>query len=277
MAGERRSRDPGLLDALDALPRTEFSGSVWRVGREERNPLQPAMISGRLDIGDRDVLYTSLEPDGEIAVVEFHLSGHGPKGHPWIDENIRVVARDVEITWCYSSPYLSVTREPGEPWIVATSTYVRLIILRLLDDIVAAREDARWTGSLSVAPDLMFIRTPSSHAYERRTNRRRQVTATFGTTTSALLALQDWLERHRVTTIGMESTGVYWKPVYYLLEDTFDCWLLIITRDTCTMCRAARPMSPTPRGLHSSSNMAWCAQASFHRGNSRTTQLYALS
>src|ERR1035441_4480309 len=66
--------------------------------------------------------------------------------------------------------------------------------------------------------------------------------------------------------IGMESTGVYWKPVYYLLEDTFDCWLLIITRDTCTMCRAARPMSPTPRGLHSSSNMAWCVQSSFHRG-----------
>lgn len=27
--------------------------------------------------------------------------------------------------------------------------------------------------------------------------------------------LRDWLERQRVTTIGMESTGVYWEPVYY--------------------------------------------------------------
>jgi transposase len=29
-----------------------------------------------------------------------------------------------------------------------------------------------------------------------------------------------------VTVVGMESTGVYWRPVYYLLEDDFQCWLL---------------------------------------------------
>jgi transposase len=48
----------------------------------------------------------------------------------------------------------------------------------------------------------------------------------FGTTTSDLLALSDWLSSHQVTLVGMESTGVYWKPVYALLESEFECWLL---------------------------------------------------
>jgi transposase len=55
---------------------------------------------------------------------------------------------------------------------------------------------------------------------------RAQYIETFGTTTTALLALRDWLGAHRVTRVGMESTGVYWKPVFYMLEDAFECWLL---------------------------------------------------
>ena len=43
----------------------------------------------------------------------------------------------------------------------------------------------------------------------------------FSTTTSALLVLHDWLKAHEVTHVAMESTGVYWKPVYNLLEDDF--------------------------------------------------------
>ena len=50
---------------------------------------------------------------------------------------------------------------------------------------------------------------------------RAQVTQTFGTTTPDLLALRDWLTAHAVTDVAMESTGVYWKPVYYVLEDAF--------------------------------------------------------
>src|SRR5262245_37577022 len=45
----------------------------------------------------------------------------------------------------------------------------------------------------------------------------------FGTTTSELLALRDWLEAHGVTHVAMESTGVFWKPVYAVLEDRFTC------------------------------------------------------
>lgn len=55
---------------------------------------------------------------------------------------------------------------------------------------------------------------------------REQHTQQFGTTTVQLLALRDWLASYGVTLVGMESTGVYWKPVYYVLEDDFECWLL---------------------------------------------------
>jgi transposase len=48
----------------------------------------------------------------------------------------------------------------------------------------------------------------------------------FGTTTNELLALRDWLTANGVTLAGMESTGVYWKPVYYVLEEAMECWLL---------------------------------------------------
>lgn len=55
---------------------------------------------------------------------------------------------------------------------------------------------------------------------------RVQHTATFPTNVKGLTALSDWLAGHQVTLAGMESTGVYWKPVFYLLEERFDCWLL---------------------------------------------------
>jgi transposase len=55
---------------------------------------------------------------------------------------------------------------------------------------------------------------------------REQGIQTFGTTTAQLLALRDWLVAHGVTRVGMESTGVYWKSVYYVLEDAVECWLL---------------------------------------------------
>ena len=53
-----------------------------------------------------------------------------------------------------------------------------------------------------------------------------QHTKTFGTTTRQLLALADWLQTHHVTHVAMESTGVYWKPVYNLLEDTFSVYVV---------------------------------------------------
>ena len=54
---------------------------------------------------------------------------------------------------------------------------------------------------------------------------RSEEVRTFGTTTAEMLALREWLVAERVTVVGMESTGVYCKPVYFLLEDALDCQL----------------------------------------------------
>jgi len=45
---------------------------------------------------------------------------------------------------------------------------------------------------------------------------------TFATTTSALMELGEWLRSHGVTHVAMEATGVYWKPVWHLLEGDFE-------------------------------------------------------
>lgn len=48
----------------------------------------------------------------------------------------------------------------------------------------------------------------------------------FSTTMAGLVALGEWLAGHDVSTVAMEATGVYWKPVYYALEGRFsELWL----------------------------------------------------
>ena len=56
----------------------------------------------------------------------------------------------------------------------------------------------------------------------RPDERPRRVTKTFGTTTSELEELRRWLLEERCTHVGMESTGVYWMPVFAVLEGHFD-------------------------------------------------------
>lgn len=47
-------------------------------------------------------------------------------------------------------------------------------------------------------------------------------TRTFGTHTAALFELASWLEERQCTHVVMEATGVYWKPVWHVLEDSFE-------------------------------------------------------
>src|SRR6478672_10720514 len=49
-----------------------------------------------------------------------------------------------------------------------------------------------------------------------------QEVRSFGATTTELLALADWLAEHGCTHVAMEATGVYWKPVWHVLEDEFE-------------------------------------------------------
>ena len=85
-------------------------------------------------------------------------------------------------------------------------------------DVVVAR-----CAGLDVHKDTVVacLRTPGPDG--QRTGEVR----TFGTVTVELLALRDWLVAHQVARVGMESTGVYWKPVFYVLEEVIEqTWLL---------------------------------------------------
>ena len=56
--------------------------------------------------------------------------------------------------------------------------------------------------------------------------RREEHVAEFASTVQGLLTLADWLDAHAVTQVAMEATGVYWKPVWAVLEDRFACMLV---------------------------------------------------
>jgi len=90
------------------------------------------------------------------------------------------------------------------------------------------------------------IRTPGP-------GRRRRQVRTFTTMTNDLLAMRDWLLAERVTVVGMEATGAYWKPVYYLLEHDLDCWLL-----------NARHMKAVPGRKTDVKDCEWIAQLVEH-------------
>lgn len=52
-----------------------------------------------------------------------------------------------------------------------------------------------------------------------------QEVETFSTMTSGLLALSDWLAERGITAVVMEATGVYWKPVWHVLDEDFELTL----------------------------------------------------
>jgi transposase len=80
---------------------------------------------------------------------------------------------------------------------------------------------------------------------------RLEHVARFSTTVRGLLTLRDWLTAHAVTQVTMEATGVYWKPVWAVLEDDFECVLVNAhdvkqvpgrktdVSDACWLCRLA--------------------------------------
>jgi transposase len=71
----------------------------------------------------------------------------------------------------------------------------------------------------------------------------------FGTMTSDLLALSDWLQVHGVTHVAMESTGEYWKPVFNILESGFEVILV-----------NARHLSKVPGRKTDQSDAEWLAE-----------------
>ena len=106
---------------------------------------------------------------------------------------------------------------------------------------------------------------------------RRQEVRTFGTSTRELLRLADWLSAGGCTHVTMESTGIYWRPVYNLPEGSFELclvnaqhvkmvpgrktdvrdseWLAQLLDSACCAVASSRPR-------RSVSCAMWCATAS---------------
>jgi transposase len=75
---------------------------------------------------------------------------------------------------------------------------------------------------IAKAEVMVTVRVPS----QARPGGRQQETRSFRATRKDLLSLADWLRSWGVTKAGMEATGDYWKPVYFLLErEGLDCAL----------------------------------------------------
>lgn len=73
--GGGRIHDRAILDALEDFDPEVIECTVWRVARKGRDPLRGAIATGRWnDVGEFEVLYTSLEAEGALAEVGFRLS-----------------------------------------------------------------------------------------------------------------------------------------------------------------------------------------------------------
>ena len=93
-----------------------------------------------------------------------------------------------------------------------------------------------------VACARLTVRTEVSHEVRR-----------FSTTTRDLLELADWLAAQGITHVAMEATGVYWKPIWHILEGRFELVLanaahiamFLVARATSTTRCGFRICSPT--------------------------------
>ena len=95
---------------------------------------------------------------------------------------------------------------------------------------------------------------------------RHHEVRSFATTTTGLLALADWLMAHGCTHVAMEATGVYWKPVWHVLEADFA--LVLANAQHIRNVPGRRPTSVTRRGLRIFAH-GLIRQASCRRGASR--------
>jgi RES domain-containing protein len=93
MAPGRKRRDSRLIDAIEAFEPVAFSGTVWRIVRSGRDPLQCSRSGGRWDDGTFDVLYTSRERAGAIAEMRFHLL----RGQPLMPSRIGFRLFEIEL------------------------------------------------------------------------------------------------------------------------------------------------------------------------------------
>src|SRR5881394_467127 len=132
--------------------------------------------------------------------------------------------------WCFELANRMARACPGTTYCctrLAGSTQVRFFVhatppdARPLERSTMERIHERCAG-LDVHKDTVVA---SVHVPGERGQRQRDV-RTFATTTPALLELADWLMMSGVTHAAIESTGVYWKPVFHVLESVCEVVLV---------------------------------------------------
>jgi transposase len=81
-----------------------------------------------------------------------------------------------------------------------------------------------WCAGLDVHKKTVMacVRTPGEGG------RRQQVVREFRTFTAELGKLREWLLAQGVTQVVMEATGVYWKPVWHVLEEVAALELMLV-------------------------------------------------
>ena len=112
--------------------------------------------------------------------------------------------------------------------------------LGVVMDVIVERQSALDVHKQQVTA---CVRVPG------RDGAREEHVEQFSTTVRGLLVLRDWLSAHGVRDVVMEATGVYWKPVWHVLEDEFELMLV-----------NARHVKQVPGRKTDVSDAAWLCQ-----------------
>src|SRR5262249_59235249 len=154
------------------------------------------------------------------------------------------------------SPNVSLTRTPPvAPKIVAESTRSRLTPQSGVWPAWRARTIKKGRSMLRVIHercaglDIHKKTVVACILVNEQDGQVREEKRTFGTTTGQILALAEWLKQEQVSSVAMESTGVYWVPVYNLLEAGTPELLVVNAQHMKERYLGARLTCATPNGL----------------------------
>ena len=160
------------------------------------------------------------------------------------------------------------------PRIAAASACYRIsILLRALRAACPCRSQGI---SREVAMDIVHPRVAGIDVHKKviwvavrlpgaAPGERKVVVRSFKTFWRSLQKMAAWLAELGVTDAAMESTGVYWWPVYHALAQAGRLRCACATRRTCAMSRAGKPTSGTASGSLSCMSTGCCGPASSRR------------
>jgi RES domain-containing protein len=97
-------RDNALIDALEAIEPVAFTGTVWRLVRDGRDPLQCSASVGRWDDGSFDVLYTAMSQEGALEEMRFHLM----RGQPVMPSRVKYRMFELDLALEHALKFLDL-------------------------------------------------------------------------------------------------------------------------------------------------------------------------